>query len=123
MSNDEDFSDLTSFMDEYILSFKNELNGMTGINVIMVRDFILPTFDKKISEFLTAIDALPAEIPLIDETNSLQMAFTETINKFKTMTNTSVINLKTLINNALETEIDNIMLAKQQAVDALSENA
>ena len=96
-------------------------DGMVGMNVEVVRDNVIPAFKDSMKEAVDALNALPRSIALYDDENGQQHYYSIRIDNIVTQVENAISEVVGAINSAIESETDNILLAKQQATDALSE--
>lgn len=101
-------------------SLDGSRNGITGINQKMVRDHLLPNFKASFDALARELDSLPSSIALYDDEDGQQHAYTSNISEFEKKFSGLVDEIWSKIQNALETEVDNARLAKEQATQTLN---
>ena len=100
------------------LSEVNE-NGVVGMNKMLVKT-ALDLFNKKINEGCRIIDDTPYSIAFFDEDGSQKQAFKAEITKMKDELVQEVLGILQSIDEAIETEVNTMELAKQQATQTLN---
>ncbi len=93
--------------------------GKSGINRTYAKN-ILDAFNVTINDIYSLLDAVPSSIALYDYEDSQSGAFSTGISNMRTKIESLVSDIKTKINEAIMTEVDNILLAKQQSTDAMT---
>ena len=98
---------------------KEELNGQVGMDVEGVKN-ALGIFDTEVKKVVKAIDSLPEGIAFYDPEGNMVGSYNRNIKdlevKFTDLFNGMIADLK----NAIESESDNILLAKQKATETMS---
>ena len=97
-------------------------NGAVGMNIEKVR-VVLDTFKTEIFEALKLFDSIPTVIALYDTDGSQQNAFKVNVSKFKGKFIEIFMSMIQAIESAINTETNNIKLAKEQSTEALQANA
>ena len=100
-------------------SCKEELYGVTGMDTESVR-VALETFNTAISAGLSDLDAVPDNIGFYDPNGQLVGSYNRNITEFKTKFRELFDDISDYIYSALYTETDNILLAKEQAAQAMN---
>ena len=88
-----------------------ERNGIVGMNILQVEDIILPAFNKKMKRAVELIDSLPDQIALFDTSDNLKNAFKEEVTAMKISVTVLIEEVNNAINEAIETETNNLRLA------------
>ena len=101
----------------------NNRGGIKGMNINMVKNFILPTFSNKISNLYVSIENIPTSSALYDIEGSQAGAFSTSSLNYKIKIESLVSEIVAKINEYLITETNNLMLAQQQSTDAMNMNA
>ncbi len=93
--------------------------GAVGMNVEVVRNEVLPSFLSAMREAFSTIEHLPRSIALYDDENGQMYAYSVRIGNFITKVNETAEAIIGEIQSALETETVNILMAKQNATEAM----
>ena len=93
-------------------------NGVSGMDTESVR-IALEEFKRSSSRAINSFDDIPNGIAFYDNNNSLVDVYSRNVNTFKSIFEDIFNNIINEITAYLETEQDNILLAKQQAEDTL----
>ena len=100
--------------------FKEEKDGIVGMNMIQTR-IIMGNLDADYENLINDLDNLPlGSIALYDPNNELIDAFTSMIKNVSESITTLANSIKTDISSAMETETNEIRIAKQVAVDTMT---
>ncbi len=94
-------------------------NGLVGMNIAAVRDIVMPNFNMSINKVVNALDEIPTSIALYDEEGSQQQAYESNIRGFITKFNELNEELSASMKEALETETNNILIAKQKSTESM----
>lgn len=94
-------------------------SGVVGMNIKLVQ-MSLDIYAKHMNEVITDIDNLPMNIAFYDPEGAQMTAYKETISKVKERITLELDVIDKEIKSAMETETDNIMLAKQQSTQILN---
>lgn len=97
----------------------DQKDGIVGMNVTEVRDVILPAFQNDVGLALDELRSLPKSIALYDDENGQQHYFSINVDNIIEKVEENIDEIVSEINGALETETDNILLAKQNATDVM----
>ena len=108
-----------SYSQNYTKLLDNK-DGTVGMNVNLVKNYILPEFDNKVRNSLSLIDNLPHSIALYDDENGQQHSFFTGISKLVAEANDVITSIEKVINKCLAEEHDTIKLAKEQATQTLN---
>ncbi len=95
-------------------------DGNVGMNVQLVKDFILENFRKEATDVLNRIRELPTSIALYDNEDGQRKAYSTNIKQTVEVIAILCRKMDVRINIAIVTEANNIMLAKQNATDTLT---
>ena len=95
-------------------------NGQTGMNVRLVEDLINNELPKIKNNALSKLESLPASICIYDETGEQQKAYSTRKNNIRDLVEELLTTIETEIRTNIETEKNNILLAKQQVVQNMS---
>ena len=102
-----------------IPALSDSLNGTTGMDVEGVRNN-LGIFKTKIKSALEQFNDLPDGIAFYDPNGDMIGSYSRNIKEFKSTFENLINDIITAIESYLETEADNILLAKQQAIDTMN---
>lgn len=94
--------------------------GKSGMNVNLVKNFILPAFDIGVKRIEDSLTAVPTSIALYDAEGEQSGAYATGISNMKSKVENLLNDIKNSILNAIETETDNMLLAKQQSANAMN---
>lgn len=103
-----------------IAMLTDNINGVVGMNVEVVRNQILPKFEKVINQACNEIDSLPTSIELYDDENGISHAYTSNINVMKERIISAYDSMVASVKIATFDEINNVLLAKQNATSTLN---
>ena len=95
-------------------------NGEVGMNTTLVKAVLLPEYKTNLTKFYTALDELPLDIDFYDPEGELKAKFKELVVKFKDYTAEKVEEMFSKLRESLDTEVDNIEIAKEQAADTMN---
>lgn len=95
-------------------------NNLTGMNIDMVMNTILPNFEKGIIEAISILEELPTSISIFDVSGNLRKTFSTHITSMTDEVRELVTNMKNSIKEAVETEVNTIELAKNEAQEAMA---
>ncbi len=106
---------------EFSIEFKEEgPNGEVGMNTLLAK-MLVSEFQKKIDASYIAFDELPLDIAFYDPDGALKQAFRDLINNYKQVIQEKLKEIIDAVNEAMDTEIENITIAKNEATEVLSE--
>ena len=94
-------------------------NGQTGMDTAAVAT-IIASFEIQMRSALLQLDNLPKGISFYDQNNELISTYNTQIDHFNEVFNTMFTEISTKLKEYMKTETDNILLAKQHAVESLS---
>ncbi len=94
-------------------------SGVVGMNVGLVK-VARSLFEQKVKEMINKLNDLPLDISLYDPEGSQKEAYKKAIQTMIDDIEERVRDAHAFIEDAIQTEQDTIMLAKQQATDVLS---
>ena len=89
------------------------------MNVEVVRNEVLPNFMNNMREAFRSVEHLPRSIALYDDENGQSYAYSVRIDNMIRKINDTAEAIIAEIQSALETETVNIMMAKQNATEAM----
>ncbi len=118
-SNLDDINNIGAPDEPYELKEVNE-NGVVGMNHMQVKN-LLSIFKTKVDELIKNIDTLPLDIAFYDPNGEMKAAYKQEITNLINRISSDYNDISTDINNAIETEINTMLLAKQEATDALTQ--
>ncbi len=98
-------------------------NGLVGMNISAVRDIVIPEFTASINKEVNDLYEIPTSIAFYDEDGSQHQAYESNIRGFVEKFNELNESLFASMKEALETETNNVLLAKQQATDSFTSSA
>ena len=101
-----------------ILNSSDPNSGIVGMNVKEVENE-LNTYLSSMNKVVASLDDIPTEIALFDPDGTLQDAYRSLIDKMKGKIPERINTVKSDIQNAIKTEQDTTVLAKQQATEIL----
>ena len=97
-------------------------NGVVGMNHAQVKLYVT-IFQEGVNKFLNELDEVPINIAFYDPNGDLQASYRNEINKMRNKITEIFDSARKDIGNALDEEIDTILLAKENATDVLTTNA
>ena len=89
------------------------------MNVIQVK-LLLDAFDIRIDKVIGELDSLPMSIVFYDTDGAQLGAYKNVISSVKKLITDNVLNIKSAINDAMESESKTILLAKDRATQTLA---
>jgi len=105
----------SNFAPDHFSAYMSEtINGVTGMAVENVR-IILKVFQNDASKLINSLNSLPKGIAFYSPDGALLEVYNTNIEKFVTQFEELANEMIGEINSYMETEIDNVLLAKQQA--------
>ncbi len=108
---------------EYSIHFEEvSPSGAVGMNVLLVQTLI-NVFNEQMQKSANALDDIPIDIAFYDPDGTLKQTFKDLIMKFKDNYINQMKEIIAMIKDAMNEEINDITIAKQQATDALTTNA
>ena len=125
MANENGFGFFDETADIYVSdydqeNYKEEKDGIVGMNVAQV-ELYLSTFDEKLNTFYQSFAQVEAlDIALYDPNGSLKAAFKSMLTQFENDLNETVTAMQNAIKAAMETETNNIRLAKESAAETMA---
>ncbi len=98
----------------------DQRDGVVGMNIIEVRDVVLPAFQNEVKLAVDELKNLPKSIALYDDENGQQHYFSVNVDDIIQKVEENIETIVSEINGAIETETDNVLLAKQNAIESLA---
>lgn len=95
-------------------------DGVVGMNINLVENYILPEFDSKIKNALHQIESLPKAIALYDDETGQQHAFSTGVSALISSASEIISSVESTIQTSIKEEQNTIKLAKEQATQTLS---
>lgn len=106
-------------MTKYEFNLRSEKYGIVGMNIMQVK-LLLESFNNDVKKVFEMLDELPMDIAFYDPEGAQVQAYKDEITKLKA----KIFDVMTLINtdikSAIETESNDIRLAKEQATQTLN---
>lgn len=104
-------------------NFKEEINGIVGMNVEKVVNLIEGEFEAQLSKFYTICEELKTlDIALYDPEGTLKESYRAFLSSFEQELNETVHNIYTILAAAINTEINAINISKTSAADEMAAN-
>ena len=105
---------------DWINNFKEEKDGNVGMNIILVKRR-LDVLKEQVDKFYELMDAITTlNMALYDPDGAQQAAYKELLRNFKEEMDQAIADITTTINGAVETEENNIRIAKESAASTMS---
>ena len=101
-------------------SLKESKDGLVGMNIAAVRDVIMPTFFNTIDDVINKLEALPTSIALYDADGEQQQAYESNVRGFIQKFHELNSSMGDSLSEALATETNNILIAKQKSTEVMS---
>ena len=95
------------------------INGVSGIDVEGAK-IVLTTFELQMRKALAELDALPDGIAFYDPDGTMIGKYDRNLKEFKTKFESLLSSMKADITGYLDTEVNNVLLAKEKAVDSMT---
>ena len=109
---------VSTFAIEFDLS--DNKNGNVGMEMRVIRDYVIPEFNKLIKDAITDIESLPTEIALYDDEDSQQHYFQTGIKAFGQRVTATVEDINGKITDECEREMGSTNLGVKKSEEELS---
>ena len=104
-------------------NFKEEIDGVVGINVDKVINLISGDFESNLSKFYYMCEELKTlDIALYDPEGTLRETYRSFLSSFERDLNETVHSIYTALKIAIDNETNNIKIAKESAADVMASN-
>ena len=90
-------------------------DGMVGMNMGIILDDILPTYENNLKSIISKVDSIPKEIVLYQDVNGIKHSYSVSVKQLGNRVKEHLVLLKDKINAYIVEETDNIMLAVKEA--------
>lgn len=94
-------------------------DNITGMNINVVIHNIIPNYNAMMSSTINSINDIPISIALYDDENGQQHSFWSNVTILRYYLQEICDSILKEVNFAAENEVDTLLLAKNQAIDAL----
>ena len=97
-------------------------DGLVGMNMGVLTDNILPTYEANLERIISKVDDIPKKIALYDDEKSIRHYYSVSVSQLGDRVKEHLILLKDKINSYITNETDNIMLAvkeTQKVIDSM----
>ena len=98
---------------------QKSINGVSGIDVEGAK-IVLTTFELQMKKALSGLDAMPDGIAFYDPDGTMLAKYDRNIKDFKQTFEELLSSMKQDIKGYLDKEVDNLLLAKEKAVDSMT---
>ncbi len=112
--------DVYSPVGDNLPALLDQKNGNVGMNISAIEENILPNYKIEINRIITSISSLPKAIALYDDENGQQHAYQTHIDTVSDNVSSLISEMEKGLEQAIATETNNILLAKQQSTDTLT---